>query len=599
MGLGGGVLRFRTKLIIVYGFLALFSALFLGLGYYQYSMNHYKKTEYANLELLSRQLSQQLEETVKPMQAISNYILSDMNVLDALRTLTVENNGGNVLRGMQDRAKTLIQLRLVSYYILDNFYRVIVFNKFGIVIGSRDYLQYVINKNKAIDEIPWIGSVQNTKGKAVIIGCHADDWALDNPPVVFSVVKELQGSNLGYIEVQKEASILDTLFAVAKDEIAVLVVMDSGELLYSHSQREINNEYIQIAISKATGVSEYPVAGDTEVIASFHSNITNTSVLVIENMRTLSIQGAYVLPATFLVAFLYFLVFFICIIALTNQLTKPITSLTKMMEKTRLSNLKSITPLETGADEIKLLSAAYQQLMLHLDAAIVQERRLSTMQLQAQMDLLQAQINPHFLYNVLNVITNRGMLTDDETICNMCDCLAQMLRYSTDITSKYATLSEETEYLKRYFYLMKCRYERKLEYKIDIQKEAEQVRMPKIVLQQLVENAILHGYEESATDVMRITINGEMQNGFCTLWVCDNGNGFRSGVMETIQTRMAEVKQDLMQNLEPQKMSFGGMGIINTYARLVVLFGNQLIFDIETGKEGTSIRLGFPEIKEE
>ena len=591
-------MRFRTKLLLFYGFFALVSALIAGIMYYEYSMNQHKKTEYANLEALSFQLSQQLDESVKPMQAVSNYILSDMDVLDALRTLSLPERSGSALRIMRENAKNTIQAKLSTYYIMDNFYRVLVFNAFGTAIASRDYSEYVIERNKSLDSIPWMEKVVGTRGKHVMIGCHPDDWGVERVETVFSVVKELQGKDLGYIEVQKEAGILDDLFSVAKDEISVMVVMDDGEVMYATPGRSASAAYAQIALENRGKIVETTVDGSGIVAATHYSTVTESTVMVLEDMWAISRQSAYILPATLLIAFLYFCVFFLCILALTNKLTKPVSELTKIMERTRLDNMKDIVPVETDADEIKALGIAYRRLMLQLDDAIIQERRLSNLQLQAQMDLLQAQVNPHFLYNVLNVITNRATIVGDEVICNMCDCLSQMLRYSTDVTSKYASVAEEIEYLRKYFYLMKCRYDYKLEYTISMHPMLKQTIMPKLVLQQLAENAILHGYDETS-DIMRISIQGELENDVCTLRVCDNGNGFREEVMQNLMKRMMEVRKDLFENRETQKMGFGGMGIINTYARLVILYGERLDFDIRTGKNGTSINISFPSRKEE
>ncbi len=109
------------------------------------------------------------------------------------------------------------------------------------------------------------------------------------------------------------------------------------------------------------------------------------------------------------------------------------------------------------------------------------------LQLQAQLDMLQAQVNPHFIYNTLNVISSRGILDDDEVICDICDDLAGMLRYSTDTEKKTATIRMELEYLRKYFSLMKYRYEYKLEYAIEMDPEIDEQWIPKLTVQQFVE----------------------------------------------------------------------------------------------------------------
>ena len=94
-----------------------------------------------------------------------------------------------------------------------------------------------------------------------------------------------------------------------------------------------------------------------------------------------------------------------------------------------------------------------------------------------------------------NVISSRGVLNDDDVICEICDGLASMLRYSTNTKERYATVEKEADYLEAYIRLLKCRYEHKLEYQITIQPEIKDCILPKLVLQQLVENSISHGWQ--------------------------------------------------------------------------------------------------------
>lgn len=164
------------------------------------------------------------------------------------------------------------------------------------------------------------------------------------------------------------------------------------------------------------------------------------------------------------------------------------------MENTGLENLDAELAVPDTDDEVQAVGIAYQNLMRRLNESIVKEKRMSLLQLQAQFDTLQAQVNPHFLYNVLNVISSRGIMDGDEEICEICGCLAAMLRYSTNTKERYATVEKELEYLERYIFLLKSRYEHRLEVEVDCEESVKHEQLPKIVLQQLVENNIQHGY---------------------------------------------------------------------------------------------------------
>ena len=145
--------------------------------------------------------------------------------------------------------------------------------------------------------------------------------------------------------------------------------------------------------------------------------------------------------------------------------------------------------IPAAENEFKELSQIYKEMKEQLNQSIIREARLSTLQLQAQLDVLQAQVNPHFLYNVLNIISNRGVQDNDEVICDICDDLAGMLRYTTNTNERYADISSEKSYLQKYFSLLKYRYEHKLSYQIEIDDRISQQMLPKMILQQFVENS--------------------------------------------------------------------------------------------------------------
>lgn len=223
---------------------------------------------------------------------------------------------------------------------------------------------------------------------------------------------------------------------------------------------------------------------------------------------------------------------------------------------------------------------------------------MSTLQLQSQFDLLQAQVNPHFIYNVLNVISNRGLENDDEVVCDMCSDLAGMLRYSTNTREKYATVREEVQYLEMYLGLLKYRYAHKLQYQIQIDEKTEDKKLPKIVLQQLVENSISHGYLIS-TDIIKIDITAYENPAGWFITVCDNGSGIDEQTLQEIRESFKEMRHMLNKDREHVEMEIGGMGLKNTYARLYLLYADSLVFRIEPGSaQGTCVTIGVNRVQE-
>ena len=263
----------------------------------------------------------------------------------------------------------------------------------------------------------------------------------------------------------------------------------------------------------------------------------------------------------------------------------------KRMEKTQLSNLTDEIVIDSRDEDIRALTTAYQNLMFRLDHSLNLEKKLNLLQLQAQFDTLQAQINPHFLYNVLNVISSRGMKDNDEVICEICGRLADMLRYSTNTKTRYASIEEEVTYTEQYLYLIKVRYADKISLDTEVDGGIRAQIVPKTVLQQIVENSINHGFENN-TGRMEITLRGFQKDGYWFLSVRDNGQGFREETLKDLNEKFEKTKKSLFEDRSNIELEIGGMGLVNTYARLLLIYSDSLVFELKNTEDGSEVLFG-------
>jgi two-component system sensor histidine kinase YesM len=582
-------------MILTYASFVTVVAVILGTWYNAYSFKQYKDNEYRNLELLAEQLSDQFDENVKPMKLITNYLLSDMDVLDALRTLSIDNSSSEIKLRYIEEARSIIRSQIYSDYMMNNFYRVIVFNQQGYVIANDNYAAKVIDPKKNINDLKWLGKLVNKKGTPVLIGPHTDEWGLLDNPEVFSIVKQIQGSNMGYIEIQKKTSSLDSLFEIPKEGVRVVVVTEGQEILYKSQDDVQSTYYLELAKQSSNGITQTknPYTQDDEIVSIHHSGESDTTVLVIEDVKVMMKEASYITTMTIQIASIFFIISLIFVFIVSGHLTKPIRELRAFMENTHIENLEEKMSFNSTNDEFEALNKSYQRVLDRLNEAIVKEKRMSLLQLQAQFDLLQAQVNPHFFYNVLNVISHKGVISGDESICEICDSLAAMLRYSTNTKNRYATMAEEIDYLERYFYLLKSRYAHKIQCTIDVPLEIQSQIIPKILFQQVVENSVNHGFENS-TDVMKIEIRGWTEDVRWYVAVRDNGQGFEEDAIIKLKNKMHDVREKLTTERNSVELEIGGMGIINMYARLLLLYENDLTFELVNEEKGASVIIGAP-----
>jgi two-component system sensor histidine kinase YesM len=233
----------------------------------------------------------------------------------------------------------------------------------------------------------------------------------------------------------------------------------------------------------------------------------------------------------------------------------------------------SATTITSRGDvEIRQLENVFNGLTERLKVSMGNEIAMRQANLHAQLDALQAQINPHFIYNTLNIISAKGMECGNEEIINICDQFAQMLRYSTNLHNATVTLQEELNHVRNYLHLVKARYEDRLSYTINVPDDAEQMLIPKLILQPLVENTIKHGYSD-VSPVIHIDIQGEYVLGGLRLKIRDNGQGFSVQALQKLNTAFAQINDATTFNQEDAN---GHIGLANTYMRLTYYSGGKI-----------------------
>ena len=586
-------MKFQKKITIIYSVFAIIASLIVGIFYYLYDSNEYLDNEYQNMNVSSKMVSQQVDDMIRKMEDISDYILSDPKTLDAIKTLSDGTDNDAYSSTYISDSINVVRESINTYYTWKNFNRVIVFNQSGIVIAGRNVSGTVVDPSVTIDDLDWIGQAAGGKGTPVVIGAHIDNWGKKTKPVVFSVVKEIQGSGLGFIEVQKKVSDLDNLFLTENQDTDVIIIRDDGELIYTNNTDLATDTFCKTVLSLGAGTTEIknPDTGEKIAVSCQKSTETGVTVAVVRFVNITYQSVLEALPVTLVVIISFLLISFIYINISSKYVTEPIHELQKFMENTEIGNMDDEIQTRISNDEIESLYESYKAMLNRLNKSTVKEKRMSMLQLQAQFDLLQAQVNPHFLFNVLNVISTRGILADDEVICEICDNLACMLRYATNTKEKHATVKEEIEYLNLYFKLLKYRYEHKLEYSIELDAQIMDKELPKIVLQQVVENSIMHGYTNS-NRVINIEVTGYCDENKWYIKVHDNGDGFGENVIEEIYEKCRQAKAKLSEERKNVEMEIGGMGLVNTYARLFLFYNESLIFELNSSEGGTDVVIG-------
>lgn len=595
-------MKFRTKLILGFSIVIFFISAILGIVCYNYNSKRLSEKAAQSLKFYSRQTAANVDFTVDSMKHVTDYILSEQDMLYAMKTLPKYYEKGNYGLGKTIKHNDLLDTLntgLAMYYIDSNFYRVIIFNEFGDVASSTNTGSKLTNKARNTSDIKWLDSAARMHGKPILIAPHMDGWGIRESEEVFSLARKVQGGDFGYIEVQYATDELKDIFEIPDSDIKVVAFLPGGEILY---QSEGLTDDLVSYIKKhpeVTKMDSITGSSDTSIWASASEISDNYGIRVValeEKTEIIAGMKEAVMIALGM-AIGCFVISMGVVIFIASKLSRPLTVLKDQMENTGIENMDAELVVPNTDDEVQAVGIAYQNLMHRLNESIVKERRMSLLQLQAQFDTLQAQINPHFLYNVLNVISSRGIMDGDEEICEICGCLAAMLRYSTNTKERYATVEKELEYLERYIFLLKSRYEHRLEVEVDCEESVKQEQLPKIVLQQLVENSIQHGYNNSK-NIMKIYVHGWRDETGWYFEVRDNGQGTTEEVREELNKKMRKIRKKIMSRGSSIELEIGGMGLANTYARMFLLYNGKAVFRIRNMEEGLSVIIGVSEKEE-
>lgn len=327
---------------------------------------------------------------------------------------------------------------------------------------------------------------------------------------------------------------------------------------------------------------------DTKVYAGFYS-ISNTdwfmvtvlpSPPLIHESNRLMIQIALIY-AVFLVLALIFAN------VLAHSITGRLSSVIRQMQTVRHG---PPTPMDSPSahDEIGDLIDTYNYMTRKMDELMKTQAKAAEDLRIAEFNSLQAQINPHFLYNTMDMINWMALQGQTDEISHAVQSLSRFYKLTLSRKKGISTIARELEHITIYVQLQNMRYHDSIELITDIPDELSEYQIPKLTLQPVVENSILHGILEKESKSGTIVITGWMENADVVLLVSDDGVGIPPEILSTI----------LSGNGNSQS---GGtnIAVYNTHRRLQILYGNDygLTYSSKLG-EGTEVEIRFPAHRE-
>lgn len=269
------------------------------------------------------------------------------------------------------------------------------------------------------------------------------------------------------------------------------------------------------------------------------------------------------------------------------SITRPIRKLGEVTDQVAKGNLAVRSDVEAGA-EVGILSESLNTMIDKINELLEQVKKEQIRLRKAEFELLQSQINPHFLYNTLDAIVWLAEAGEQKKVVNMVGSLSDFFRTSLNQGKDIITVREELQHVRSYLEIQQVRYQDILQYEIHVPEKLDKYLIPKITIQPLVENALYHGIKNKRGSG-KIVISGKKEEEYFLIRIEDNGIGIR-------EERLEEVRNGIKRRTLTENAIYG---LYNVNERIRLNFGEPYGISIEsTYGEGTVVSILLPYAEE-
>lgn len=372
----------------------------------------------------------------------------------------------------------------------------------------------------------------------------------------------------------------------------IFFLNDSGEIIFSnHPDLADGSEALLGALSlreeHRDGYETIDLSGQSFLLVESESSTSGIRLISLTPLSYIDSQIGQLQKSVLVSGVCVWLLTVLLIYMLLRLLTIPLRMLSAQMQKTGEGDFHARVDAE-GSIEIRSLSENFNSMVSHIDQLIKRTYVAELSEKDAKLAALEAQLNPHFLYNTLQAISTEALVNDQPQIHRMITSLASNLRYTIK-SDTLVPLKREMSYVNDYIFLQKIRMDEALEFHSDIDPATEDCLIPKISIQTLVENSIIHGKSDK-DDAIIVTVSSQYHDNNVIITVRDNGCGIAPEQLEKLHADF-----DLQKNTGKN----GGIGLANLHSRIGLLYDKPASMEIHTRKAAyTEIILTLPATKE-
>ena len=551
------------------------------------AMRYTSGTIYENsinyMSQIIQQVNYDIDTYIEYMENISSVIAKSS---DVPRYLFDQNQTEAEMEAEKERILTQFQTIMESR---DDIYNVAAVAKNGRYIinrGEDELTEYV-----DIESLDWYQAAMESKSGIAVSSSHVQNAIQSSYKWVITLSRALVNNQTGereglfFVDLNYSA-ISDLCNNNSIEEKGYIFVLDAeGNIVYHPKQQlmygGLKTENIDAIMECREDSLVIDEGGDSKLYTMSKSKKTGWTVVGAAYTSELLKNNEQAQMWYLLVASILLLAVIGISSIISREITKPIRSLRDSMRKVQNGQFDTHVEVITE-NEIGSLGRSFNLMTSEIQALMEQNVYEQKQKRKSELKALQAQINPHFLYNTLDSIIWMSEAGENDEVVEMTSALARLLRQSISNDQEEVELEKEIEYVKNYLTIQKMRYKDKLEFFIYVDPRVAHVPIIKLVLQPLVENAIYHGIKYKETKG-NLKIYARPVDGRVEIVVADDGIGMDEDVMEHI---FDEHRKEQKRN---------GVGVPNVQKRLKLQYGSEYGIRYESVKgAGTKAVITIP-----
>lgn len=565
----------RSKVLLAILAVTIVTACSITVVFYFKSAGMIEENYSTNLYGRVKQTVTSLDDSLQEIYYINVKAASDINMVQYIKEYK-SSQSGEALDGIAE----LLRNYRTEYRDLSSLY--FIFPDERIAVTSEDYP--VCKRDIPEAEIAKIRQTETEEAVPIMFGDMVHDTGKQLSCI--QAVTDDDGTVLGYMLANTEERTLfyEYLEPVYDEKVSQALILDKNrEIVTSKDYESVGQVYEGVDRLPSTSGIE---SQDAREIRIFYQGAFSKCGLYMDIQKSEVLRDLKQMQI-FLVA-IFFLFLMICGIlatSITRAMYKPIKNMTDTVEKVSKGDL-SLRVDVTTEDEIGTLCREFNHMLDNLEdliARVIEEERLKK---DAELEALQYQITPHFMYNTLNSIKYAALIKGEKELGGLIGDFVELLQASINKKGTFISVADELHILKNYIHLQEFRYQGSFDVEYDIAKDAYGCYIPRLILQPLVENAILHGIDMKGGNG-RLVIRGRVEGTRLTLSVIDNGRGMTK-----------EQIKELLSSKAKKTNGLSAIGVPNVRERLELYYETEGGITYESSENGTTATIFLPADRE-